>query len=239
MVCIKYILRRMYYSFCGRFSWVNDVKETPSGSKAEKNKGGGGLLLRAVGNSNVCFQVLIVIFQSSHFLFKLALVWIWGGCDSFEVRDKRTDQISSRKQAKPQWSCLPYTKRHGCVPSERAFPYSVCIRVAPDLAVDPGSGYHPVVFVLQPLRPVPAVNGWQQPSTRVANVDLGVLAAGGPDHGPAQRVILDVEGELAVVVVDFPDSGALIEVYGQQVPVMCLEAQSAKTKLKLDNYIDL
>lgn len=101
--------------------------------------------------------------------------------------------------------------------------YSVCIRVAPDLAVHPGSRHHPVVFVLQPFGPLPAVNGRQQASTRVANVDLGVLAAGGPDHGPAKRIILDVEGELAVVVVDFPDLGALIEVYGQQVPVMCLE----------------
>lgn len=101
--------------------------------------------------------------------------------------------------------------------------YSVCIRVAPDLAVDPGSRHHLVVFVLQPFGPVAAVNGCQQATTRVANVDLGVLAAGGPDHGPAQRIILDVEGELTVVVIDFPDLGALIEVYGQQVPVMCLE----------------
>lgn len=226
MVCIKYNHRRMYYSFYERFSWVlvNDVKKTPSGSKAGKKRE--LLLLRAVGNFNVCFQVLIVIFQNSHFLFKLALVWTSRGCDSFVVRDKRRrmHQISSRKQAKPHNSCQPDTKRHGCFPSDRALSYSVCIRVAPDLAVNPGSGHHPVVFVLQPLRPVPAVNGWQQASARVANVDLGVLAAGGPHYGPAQRVILDVEGELAVVVVDFPHSGALIEVYGQQVPVMCLEA---------------
>lgn len=119
------------------------------------------------------------------------------------------------------------------------FSYSVCICVAPDLAVDPGSGHHLVVFVLQPLGPVPAVNGRQQASTRVANVDLSVLAAGGPDHGPAQRIVLDVEGELAVVVVDFSDPGALIEVYGQQVPVMCLEVQSVKSKLKLYNSIAL
>lgn len=107
---------------------------------------------------------------------------------------------------------------------ERVSSYPVCVRVAPDLAVDPGSGHHLVIFILQPLGPVAAVNGRQQASARVADVDLGVLAAGGPDHRPAQRIVLDVEGELAVVVVDFPDSGALIEVYGQQVPVMCLEA---------------
>lgn len=112
----------------------------------------------------------------------------------------------------------------------QAFSYSVCIRVAPDLAVDPGSGHHLVVFVLQPLGPVSAVNGCQQAPARVADVDLGVLAAGGPDHGPAQRIVLDVQGELAVVVVDFPHPCALIEVYGQQVPVVCLEAQSVKTK---------
>lgn len=138
--------------------------------------------------------------------------------DSEWIRFPLENKWSHRK------SCQPDTKRHDCVPLDQAFSYSVCIRVAPDLAVDPGSGYHLAVFVLQPLRPVPTVNGWQQASTRVANVDLGVLAAGGPYHGPAQRVILDVEGELAVVVVDFPDSRALIEVYGQQVPVMCLEA---------------
>lgn len=78
------------------------MKKTLSGSKAGKNRE--VLLLRAVGDVNVCFQVLIVIFQNSHFLFKLALVWILHGCDSFEARDKgqRMDQISSRKQVKPQ-----------------------------------------------------------------------------------------------------------------------------------------
>lgn len=134
-----------------------------------------------------------------------------------ETKKERMDQI-------PANTCKPVTKRHYCVPFEWSSSYSVCIGVAPDLAVDPGSGYHLVVFVLQPLRPVSAVNGRQQAPSGVANVDLGVLAAGGPDHGSAQRIILDVEGELAVVVIDFPDSGALIEVYGQQVPVMCLEA---------------
>lgn len=29
--------------------------------------------------------------------------------------------------------------------------YSVCIRVAPDLAIDPGSRHHPVVLILQPF----------------------------------------------------------------------------------------
>lgn len=133
------------------------MNQTLSGSKAVKNRE--VLLLRAVGNANVCFQVLIVIFQNSHFLFKLALVWILHGCDSFEVRDKgrRMDQISSKKQVKPQRQ--PDTKRHNCIPLDQTFSYSVCIRVAPDLAVDPGSGYHLVVFVLQSLRPVPTVNG--------------------------------------------------------------------------------
>jgi len=102
-------------------------------------------------------------------------------------------------------------------------PHFVCVRVAPYLPVDPGSGHHAVVLVLQPLGPVPAADGRQQPSGRVADVHLGVLAAGRPDHGPAQRVVLDVEGELPVVVVDLAHPGALVEVDGQQVPVVCLE----------------
>lgn len=102
MACIKCSLRQMYYSFYKRFPLLNNINQTLSGSKAVKNRE--VLLLRAVGNANVCFQVLIVIFQNSHFLFKLALVWILHGCDSFEVRDKgrRMDQISSKKQVKPQ-----------------------------------------------------------------------------------------------------------------------------------------
>lgn len=70
------------------------------------------------------------------------------------------------------------------------------------------------------------MDGGQQPSPGVADIDLGVLAAGGPDHRAAQRVVLDVERELPVVIIDLPDSGALIEVDGQQVPVVCLKRKS-------------
>lgn len=101
--------------------------------------------------------------------------------------------------------------------------YFVCVCVAPDLAIDPGSGHHPVVLVLQPFGPIAAVDGWQQSSTWIADVYFSVFAAGGPDHRASKRVILDVESELSVVIVDLSYSGALVEVYGQQVPVMCLK----------------
>ena len=101
-------------------------------------------------------------------------------------------------------------------------PHPVHVGVAPDLPVDPGPGDHPAALVLQPLGPVPAVDGRQQPAAGVADVDLRVLAAGRPHHGPALQVILDVQGELAVVVVDLAHAGALVKVYGEQVPVVCL-----------------
>lgn len=56
--------------------------------------------------------------------------------------------------------------------------HSVGIRVAPDLAVDPGPGHNPLVLVIQPLGPVATVDGRQQAAAGVADVDLGVLAAG-------------------------------------------------------------
>lgn len=114
--------------------------------------------------------------------------------------------------------------------------YSVCIRVAPDLAINPGSGHHLVVLVLQAFRPFPTVNGRQQSSSRIANVDFRVFATGWPDHGSAEGVVLYVECELPVVIVDFPNSGALIKVYGQQVPVMCLKEKSVKIKI---NFLNL
>lgn len=104
--------------------------------------------------------------------------------------------------------------------------YPVCICVAPDLAINPGSGHHPVILVLQPFRPFSTVDGWQQSSSRIADVDFSVFATGGPDHRPAQWVILDMEGELPVVIVDLPYSGALIKVYWQQVPVVCLKRKT-------------
>lgn len=67
------------------------------------------------------------------------------------------------------------------------------------------------------------MDGGQKAPGGVADVHLGVFAAGRPDQGPAQRVVLDVEGELPVVVVDLPHPGALIEVYGEQVPVVSLK----------------
>lgn len=108
--------------------------------------------------------------------------------------------------------------------------HSVSICVAPDLAVDPGPGHHPLVLVIQSLGPVAPADGRQQAATGVADVDLGVLAAGGPDQRPAQRVVLDVQGELPVVVVDLAHPGALVEVDGQQVPVVSLERKSNATQ---------
>lgn len=101
--------------------------------------------------------------------------------------------------------------------------YPVCVCVTPYLAVDPGSGHHPVVFILQPLRPFSAVNCRQQSSTRIADVHFSVFATGRPHNGSAQRVILDVQSKFPVVIIDLPYSGALIKVDGQQVPVMRLK----------------
>ena len=120
-------------------------------------------------------------------------------------------------------------------------PHPVHVGVAPDLAVDPGPGDHPAPLVLQPLGPVPAVDGGEQASAGVADVDLRVLAARRPDHGPALRVVLDVQRELAVVVVDLAHAGALVEVYGEQVPVVSLGREGGRegggsvcTKIYLD-----
>lgn len=118
------------------------------------------------------------------------------------------------------------------IPPEHVFcecsSYSVCVCVAPDLAVDPCSGNNPLVFILKPFRPLSTVNCRQQTSSRIADIHFSVFATGRPHHRPAQRVILDMEGELPVVIINLPYSGALIKVYGQQVPVMCLERKTVK-----------
>lgn len=101
-------------------------------------------------------------------------------------------------------------------------PYFVCVSVCPDLAVDPGPGHHPFVLIVQTLRPLSSVDGRQKPSPRVADVHFSVLATGRPHHGTSQHVVLDMEGELPVVIIDLPYSGALVKVYGQKVPVVCL-----------------
>ena len=74
------------------------------------------------------------------------------------------------------------------------------------------------------------MDGPQEPPRGVADVDLGVLAAGGPDQGPAQRVVLDPQCELAVVILDLPHHGARVKVNGEQIPVVSLEGWKGQGK---------
>lgn len=76
------------------------------------------------------------------------------------------------------------------------------------------------------------MDGGQQAAASVADVDLGVLAAGGPDQRAAERVVLDVQGELPVVVVDLAHPGALVKVDGQQVPVVSLGKEKSQMQTR-------
>lgn len=50
----------MYFSFRKRFSWLNDVKEAQCLAQRQEKRE--VLLLRAVGNAEVCFELLTIIF---------------------------------------------------------------------------------------------------------------------------------------------------------------------------------
>lgn len=81
-------------------------------------------------------------------------------CVRFLLTAKRKKQTGVKPSNKSQHD----RERNGLsLPPEHVFQkyssYSFCVRVAPDFAVDPGSGHHPVVFVLQPFGPFSTVDG--------------------------------------------------------------------------------
>lgn len=99
--------------------------------------------------------------------------------------------------------------------------YLLQVCVAPAFAIGPCSGDEFATVIVPLLGPVAPLDAAHQPRRSVGHVHLVVLARG-PEHRPPQRVVLNPEGEFAVVVVNLPNARGLVEIDGQHVSIVSL-----------------